>query len=114
VNRGELNELRSRALPKNSNPKLNGATLTLGARTPSSANACAARASPKKTGRDLLVALRAQCGRGRPRSQYFWPHYYSASFWAQPRSSDQNLDRIYMIHKIDLAIFNHVNHVNRV
>jgi hypothetical protein len=44
--------------------------LTLGARTPSSANACAARASPKKREPRLLFALRAQCGRGRPRSQY--------------------------------------------
>jgi len=30
--------------------------------------------------RDLLFALRAQCGRGRAPS--VWPHY-SASFWTQ-------------------------------
>ena len=47
-------------------PNLNGGALTLGPRTPSSANACEARAGFRKLEPRLLFALRAQCGARAP------------------------------------------------
>ena len=47
--------IRFMALSPKINPKLKRGDLTLGARTPSSANACAARASPEKTGAAIMV-----------------------------------------------------------
>ena len=78
--------------------KVERGELTLGARTPSSANACAARASPKRAGGEIYCsrcALNAGEGAHAPS---IWPHYYPASFWAQPMSNSYSLSDPYFTH----------------
>src|SRR2546422_10207501 len=84
----QLQAPQPRGFAQKTQSKVERGDLTLGARTPSSANACAARASPKKTeAPDYCSRCALNAGEGA-RAPSISPHYHSASFWAKPAVAD--------------------------